>query len=151
MFISWKVLWFTCFIILFVTCLMIWQGSLEVNPSVLIGSFLVDFAKLPGNKLLTNLASLSRTEEHWPSTGRFCTNLAAFGPYCHHRYWILGVPVHFTLRNDDSLFSSCRVEASWKQCRKLSYILTQSSFILVFYETSLVFYCSQMMEMSRDV
>ena len=59
-----------------------WQGSLEVNPSVLIGSFLVgispygpvskagkfetSMARVPYNKLFTNLASSSRTGEYWP-------------------------------------------------------------------------------------
>ena len=44
--------------------------------------FKTSMARVPYNKLLTNLASSSRTGEYWPSVV-FCTDLAALGPYCH--------------------------------------------------------------------
>ena len=67
--------------------IIIWQGSLEVNPSVLIVffscwgfrhanrfrgnghslyKFKTNMARMPYNKLLTNLASSSRAGEYWP-------------------------------------------------------------------------------------
>ena len=74
---------------------IIWQGSLGVNPGILIGSFLVgilpyrpfpwkwsqdvyflfskagnfetSITRVPYNKLLTNLACSSCTGEYWPS------------------------------------------------------------------------------------
>ena len=94
----------------YITKLIIWQGSLKGKPSILIGSFLVgispygqfpwkwsnaayflfskagnfktSISQVPYNKLLTNLACLSRTGEYWPSVD-FCTDLAALGLYCH--------------------------------------------------------------------
>ena len=68
----------------------------KVNPSVLIGSFLVritpydgpfpwkagkfksSMARVPYNKLFTNLASSSPTGEYWPSV----VFVRALGPYC---------------------------------------------------------------------
>ena len=62
--------------------IVIRQGGIEVNPSVVIGSFIsrvyiyffetrqiqkLQLKRVPYNKLLTNLACLSHTEEYWPS------------------------------------------------------------------------------------
>ena len=44
--------------------------------------FKTRMARVPYNKLLTNLACSSRNGECWPSVV-FCTDLAALGPYCH--------------------------------------------------------------------
>ena len=38
--------------------------------------------RVPHDKLLTNLVCSSHTGQYWP-LGRFCTDLAALGPYCH--------------------------------------------------------------------
>ena len=46
------------------------------------GKFKTSMARVPYNKLLSNLASSNRTGEYWPSVV-FCKSLAALGPYCH--------------------------------------------------------------------
>ena len=90
---------------------VIWQGSLELNSSVLIRSYSIGFCHLdygpfslkrswdvyfcsrkpansslirvPYNKPLTNPACSSWTEEYWPSAVSVRTSLRSVQSYCH--------------------------------------------------------------------
>ena len=91
--------------------LLYWQGSLEGNPRLLIGSFLVgispyrlfpclrseavyflfskagnfktSMARVPYNKLLSNLVARAVLRNISPPAAVFCMLLAELGPSCH--------------------------------------------------------------------
>ena len=74
-------------------------------------------ARVPYNKLLTDLACLSRTGEYWPSVDS-CTCLAALGPYCHNLgQYSLVRPSHSVSKRleIDTLSDLCTVQAKTKQ------------------------------------